>query len=287
MTLDQLEVLKIIVEKGSFKKASETLHRAQSAISYAIHNLEDEIGFALFDRSRYRSQLTTEGQAFLRKSKEVLQAFKELETYGKALQKGCEPQVRVAVSALLPLREIIKALDQLKWRFPQTEVKLVIDVLGGDKLLLKNEVDLALTDAKTTSAQLETCSLGKIKLWAVIGRSHPAAKLKDKLRSSDLSAVPQVIVQSSPLAEERSAGVINQSNSWSVSEFSSKKELILSGLGWGYMPIHMIEEELKSEKLIKVEPEPFLAEIFLAKIKNKELGPSSDFLWQTFKKITV
>ena len=36
MTLDQLKVLAAIVETGSFRAAADRLHRAQSAVSYAI-----------------------------------------------------------------------------------------------------------------------------------------------------------------------------------------------------------------------------------------------------------
>ncbi len=59
MTLDQIRVLSTIVQTGSFRGASERLHRTQPTLSVAIRNLEREFGFELFDRANYRPVLRT------------------------------------------------------------------------------------------------------------------------------------------------------------------------------------------------------------------------------------
>ncbi|MCA9525735.1 MAG: LysR family transcriptional regulator, partial [Myxococcales bacterium] len=50
LTLDALEVLDAVDRAGSFGSAARALHRAQSAVSYAIRQLEEALGVALFDR---------------------------------------------------------------------------------------------------------------------------------------------------------------------------------------------------------------------------------------------
>ena len=65
VTLDQLLVLSKIAETGSFRAAAGVLHRAQSAVSYAIKNLEDELGVELLCRDQYRPTLTPAGEAVL------------------------------------------------------------------------------------------------------------------------------------------------------------------------------------------------------------------------------
>lgn len=47
MTIDQLETLEMIVEKGSFKAAAEALHKTQPSLSVAIKKLEDEFDLKL------------------------------------------------------------------------------------------------------------------------------------------------------------------------------------------------------------------------------------------------
>ena len=64
-TLDQLLVLEAIVRTGSFAGAARDLHRAPSAISYAVNGLEEALGLVLFDRSGHKAALSPEGQRLL------------------------------------------------------------------------------------------------------------------------------------------------------------------------------------------------------------------------------
>jgi len=50
-TFDQLQVMLAVVEEGSFSGAARRLNRAQSAITYAVQRLEEQLGVALFDRA--------------------------------------------------------------------------------------------------------------------------------------------------------------------------------------------------------------------------------------------
>ena len=61
-TLDQLLVLESIIRTGSFAAAAKELHRVPSAISYSIKTLEEGLEIKIFDRSRQRAVLTTEGK---------------------------------------------------------------------------------------------------------------------------------------------------------------------------------------------------------------------------------
>ena len=49
-TLDQLQVLVAVADAGSFSAAGRKLNRAQSVVSYAIGNLETQLGLKLFER---------------------------------------------------------------------------------------------------------------------------------------------------------------------------------------------------------------------------------------------
>ena len=64
-SFDQLTVFLCVVETGSFAAAGRKLGRATSAISYAIANLERQLGLPLFDRDRTRKPTLTEAGAAL------------------------------------------------------------------------------------------------------------------------------------------------------------------------------------------------------------------------------
>jgi len=59
-TLDQLRVFLTVVDVGSFAGAARRLGRATSVISYAMANLEAQLGVSLFDRQSTRKPLLTE-----------------------------------------------------------------------------------------------------------------------------------------------------------------------------------------------------------------------------------
>ena len=60
-TLDQLRILKAIVDEGSFKKAADSLFVTQPAVSLQVQNLEKQLDFALFDLLGRKALLTEDG----------------------------------------------------------------------------------------------------------------------------------------------------------------------------------------------------------------------------------
>ena len=65
-TLDQLRILKAIVQEGSFKKAAQSLYITQPAVSLQIQNLEKQLELTIFDRGGRKAQLTEGGQLLLK-----------------------------------------------------------------------------------------------------------------------------------------------------------------------------------------------------------------------------
>ena len=79
------------------------MHRAQSAISYAIKTLEQELGFSIFDRSSYRPTLTPQGKAIYQKTKILLEHVEDLRCLGEQLMMGTEPEVTLVINAMTPI----------------------------------------------------------------------------------------------------------------------------------------------------------------------------------------
>lgn len=67
------------VEKGSFTKAAEDLHYAQSSISKMIADLENEWGMILLERSKSGVCLTSAGEQLLPFLRKALEGYNELE----------------------------------------------------------------------------------------------------------------------------------------------------------------------------------------------------------------
>ena len=62
-TLDQLRVFLAVADQGSFNRAAKKLGRAISAVSYAITQLEAQLGVSVFERKGSRAPVLTEAGA--------------------------------------------------------------------------------------------------------------------------------------------------------------------------------------------------------------------------------
>ena len=65
MTLFSYEIFDAVARQGSFNKAAQQLHLTPSAISHAIAVMEEELGFALFNRGKNGVSMTSYGASLL------------------------------------------------------------------------------------------------------------------------------------------------------------------------------------------------------------------------------
>lgn len=284
MNIDQLTVLKVVSETGSFTKASEKLHRAKSAVSYAINNLEDELGLQLLDRTNYRPSLTKYGVQLLEKAEHVIESFLEFEKFANTLSKNQELKIRFSITALWPLNEITPILKELEVDFPDTEVVFNREVLSGERLLLRKNVDIAIVELLQNKIDLEQKKIGSLKMPTVISSKHQILKKKG-LKLSDLEKFPQIIVRSTLEDRERNFGVIEKAKKWYVNDLDSKLQLIEDGLGWGGLPEHIVADKIKSGKLSVIDIKELKkreVDLYIARRKDDYHGVVSNYLWDKF-----
>lgn len=286
MTLEQLTTLQSIVRLGSFRAASQSMHKAQSALSYSIRTLEDELGFKIFNRSQYRPTLTPQGKAFLKKAEGILFGVDELKTTAAFLQRGHEPQIRLVVSALWPLPLLTECLGSFQKEFPHTEVKIRQDVLSADEQLLEGSADLSFGELFNDQYNLKAKDVVSVTMIPVCSSKHPLAKNKGKASVADLNSHAQIILSSSREDSSRQAAIENSQNNLSVSDFLTKKELISAGLGWGYMPEHLVKEEIKKKSFVQTHQKTISVPLKVAFNPRFPLGPCGQFFWSYFNRST-
>ncbi|MGF1481335.1 MAG: LysR family transcriptional regulator [Cyanophyceae cyanobacterium] len=78
LKLFQLQVLIAVADCSSFSEAAQQLQISQSAVSYAIATLEEELGVVLLLRGRYGAQLTPVGEQIVERSHRVVDLLDDI-----------------------------------------------------------------------------------------------------------------------------------------------------------------------------------------------------------------
>lgn len=285
ITIDQIECFQAVSETGSFQKASEKLNKAKSAVLYSVKNLEEQLGFPLLDRSSYRSKITAQGEAFLFRSQKVLSNMSELHDYCRQIGSEVEMKLTLSASGIFDMGLIYPVIKNAMSKFPSTEIILEREILSGERMLQREMVDLAIFENLHNKREIDHKPIGKVKLLLVIAADHPFLQLPLKEQTkAELYKYPQIVQRSTIADEDQKVGVHNHSLRWKVTDTPSKKDIILNGLGWGRLPIHVIETDLKNNKLSHLShfKDDDEVEMFLCKRKDVFMGKVSQLIWESF-----
>ena len=260
-TLDQIKAFLAVVENGSFTAAARKLNRATSVISYAITNLEAQLGVALFERAgARRPRLTPAGQAILSDSRGIAAGLEGLVAKAQGLTQGLEAEVTLAVDVMLPAKRLAKALDEFRKKYPTVALRVAVEAQGAvTETVLQGRAAFGVSGPLGTASDLLTRSpAGSIKLIAVAAPEHPlalAGAQTDKISAAlARDHVQLVLTDRSALTEGRDFGVLAE-RSWRLADLGAKHALLLAGLGWGNMPKAMVSDDLKRGRLVRLEIE--------------------------------
>ena len=285
ITLDQITCFHTLYTEGSLQKASDRLHKAKSAISYSINNLEKQLGFPLLDKSAYRSTLTPQGEAFLYKSQKLLREMSELQAHCKLIASEVEMKLSLSVSGIFDMSLLYPIIGQAMHQFPATEIILEREMLSGEKMLRREMVDMAIFENLHLKREVEYKCIGQVQLILVIAAEHPFLQLPVEAQTLEaLYQYPQIVQRSTIQEGEYDVGVHHQSLKWRVTDTPSKKEIIMNGLGWGRMPTHTVDSEIQDAKLVHLShlEDDDEVEVFLCKRAGQFFGKVAQFIWDAF-----
>src|SRR6202047_713172 len=254
VALAQLRSFLAAVDEGSFSAAARKLRRAQSAVSELVSTLEDQIGVTLFDRSGRYPKLTPQGAVLLADARGIMAGVDFMKARAKSIAAGLEPELSVVVDVFFPLAAITEAAKEFRERFPRLPPRLVSDALGG---AYKPVLDRIASLGVVGSLPIMPPSLSGERLIAlefvvVAAPDHPLASVKGIIAKSELvKHVQLVLTDRTALSEGREFGVMSP-QTWRLADLFAKHAFLLNGLGWGGMPVHAVERDLREGKLVKL-----------------------------------
>ncbi|WP_420547810.1 LysR family transcriptional regulator [Curvivirga sp.] len=285
MTYEQLVVLHAIVTEGTFRGAAERLYKSQSAISHMIKKLEEEIDITLLSREGYRPKLTPAGEIFYRQSTRVIQQMQELGHLAKRLNAKQEASVCLTVTATYPIKPFLDIIAEVKEEFSMTSVRLTRETMGGplERLLNKEANIIIATLDDVPVDRVEAVPFAEITILPVAHPEYPPAISANLKTITEMQSYTQVVVSDSSSGHfEQSRDLLPGGLRWTVSDFAAKKEILLSKMGWGGMPKHLVDEELNKGQLIELNVEgypPRKSQLYMMRLRDSEIGFVAQDIW--------
>ncbi|MBF5057148.1 LysR family transcriptional regulator [Alcanivorax sp. 521-1] len=241
ITLDQWQALIAVVDEGGYAAAAEALNKSQSAISYAIQKIETELGVRAFALEGRRARLTETGHLLYRQAKVLLEEAGRIESSAIQFGHGWEPLVRVAADGLFPQDLVLCALVDLAEESPLTRVEFQETILSGaEEALLRHEADLVITGRVPPGFMGD--HLTRIRFVAVATPDHPLHH-QGTLGLDDLRPHRQLVLRDSG-RRRLDSGWLGAEKRWTFSHGHTRRQALLRGLGFAWVPETEIGDDL-------------------------------------------
>jgi DNA-binding transcriptional LysR family regulator len=262
-------------------------------VTYAVQKLESAIGTALFDRSGYRPDLTEAGRALLPRARRVIETNASLARQALALREGIEPELFLVVDAMFPMPFLFCALSDFGRRFPSVQTRLYVETLGATvKTVLDGQADLGVViDFANVSDELVAVAMDAIELVPVAAPDHPLA-MAQRQRGQPLEDdhlrdhLQLILADRSDLTKGRDAGVVSM-RTWRLGDLGAKHAMLLAGMGWGNMPLHMVSADLAERRLVELDIARWPKHVrrstiatALVRRHDRPLGPAGTWLFE-------
>ena len=186
ISLRQFRYFLAVGEELNFGRAAARLYISQPPLSRQIRQLEEQLGVALFMRTKAGVTLTTAGAAFLPEAKRTLAQAKKAVAVAREAQGVESGQFVVGYTTVFDRSAIPDVLGSLRQSFPQwrisTEGKhsihLVRDIKNG-------KMDVAFVGLHTEAKGLKIEVLLEEPIIVALPANHPLAR-KRRLQFDDL-----------------------------------------------------------------------------------------------------
>lgn len=241
ISLDQLQAFVTAAEQGSFSAAARRLHKAQSAISTQIANLEVDLGLSLFDRSSRNPVLTSAGERLLLEARVMLERREHLIGVARSFEAGTEQRLVLAIDELFPEDALGALFADFAHQFPHVEIELLFPLMEDvTHLVGAGKADIGVMwQQQKLPANIGFQTIGWVPLKVVCSPQHPLAQT-EKVSWEDLKRYRQILIATRDASAEKQRLRI-ASQVWWVESHWVILQLVKQGIGWAFVSKYVID----------------------------------------------
>ncbi len=243
-----------VAKECNITRAAEALHMAQPPLSRQMHQLEEELGVELFDRSRKRLKLTEEGELLKRRGGEIIALMEKTKEEVSDLKSGIRGTLYIGTVEGGGPKLLAQWIAAFSREYPHVNYELwngsTDDVI---ERMQKGLLDLALIAEPFDHERLASLALEVTPWVAMIPEDHPLASLPGETISLKLLLQERLILPSRKSRvkeiEEWFAGYTGKLDIvCEMSSFLNARELTQQGVGIAIFP--KVDSEATSSGIV-------------------------------------
>ena len=193
MELRHLRYFSTVATELHFGRAAAKLHIAQPPLSKQIQDLESELGFELFTRTKRSVVLTPAGQAFLVEVNLIFQQLDRAIDIGRKTSRGELGQISIGFVGSATYNILPVMLQQFRDRYPHVQIEL--HELTTDRQLIwlrEGRIDIGLIRPPIISVDFGSQIIFQESLVVALPNHHHLARL-DTIELSSLATEPFIL----------------------------------------------------------------------------------------------
>lgn len=189
----RLKVFYTVAKRLSFTKAAEELFISQPAVTKHIHELEQQLGIALFERIGNKITVTPAGKIVMRHAEDIFSSYRNLEYEINQLKHERGGRLQIGASTTIAQYFIPPLLARFNQRYPEIKTSLISgNTEQIEQALLEKSIQLGIIEGSSRNPQLKYTEFAKDEI-ALIGNVQYDYGDGDTLSAQDLAAIPLLV----------------------------------------------------------------------------------------------
>lgn len=189
----RLKVFHTVAHKLSFTKAATELFISQPAVTKHIHEIEQQLGTALFKRNGNSIVLTSAGEILLQYSEKIFDTYAALEAEMSQLNDVSGGNLRIGASTTIAQNILPRILALFKKAYPNISFSFVEGNTDSISLqVIAEKIDIALVEGNSHFPQLAYEPFAKDEI-VLVTRSLSSLSKQPEITPQELLEIPLVL----------------------------------------------------------------------------------------------
>lgn len=280
-TLEQWRILQAVVDYGGYAQAADALNKSQSSLNHAVTKLQQMLGVQILEVKGRKAYLTKAGEVLLRRSRQLSRQINDLEEIADTMNRGWEPELNLVVEMPYPQSLLLGALQVFYPQSRGTRLQIRQEVISGtQEAIVEKRADIVIAESPPQGFASEPlCSIAMVPVCA----PNHALTQPNMLTLDELAEHLQIVIRDTGNRPVEQKGWLRAEQRWTVNSFYDAIELLQAGLGFCWLPQHLVQPYVKAGQLTILPIQSGKARrlnMVLVHPNREKLGPCAQLLTQ-------